>query len=156
MHDIEQQRYGRKRDGALVWGLVWAALLACGADERDGDTLAAAGAAGGTMVAAADGEPADVLVSPGDCRFEYLGEWVRCENAGFPNVVETDAPDLMSCIQQCLTRDDCTAVTDYHYLDAPDLGCYLYVSTCDAPAFAESWGEEDGGRDYRRACSTAQ
>ena len=65
----------------------------------------------------------------------------------------TDAPDLLSCMQQCLERDDCTAVTDYHWLGAPDLGCYLYLSTCDAPAFEATWGEEDGGRDFRRVCS---
>lgn len=98
-------------------------------------------------------EPLDVVVPPGECRFEYLGTWVRCENAGWPNTVATDAPDLLSCMQQCLERDDCTAVTDYLWLGVPDLGCYLYLSTCDAPAFEATWGEEDGGRDFRRVCS---
>ena len=97
-------------------------------------------------------EPADVVVPPGNCRFEYLGEWVRCENAGWPNVVETDAPDLLRCAQQCLERDDCTAVTDYFWLGLPELGCFLYLSTCEQPALATSWGEEDGGRDFRRVC----
>jgi hypothetical protein len=96
-------------------------------------------------------EPVDVVVPPGDCRFEYLGKWVRCENAGWPNVLETDAPDLLSCMQQCLDRDDCSAVTDYHWLGLAGLGCYLYLSTCDAPAFA-SWGEEDAGHEFRRVC----
>jgi hypothetical protein len=99
--------------------------------------------------------PAEVVVPPNDCRFEYLGEWVRCENAGWPNTIETDAPDLVTCMQECLERDDCTAVTDYLWLGLHDgqsqLGCWLYVSTCDAPAFAADWGEEDAGRDYRRS-----
>lgn len=98
--------------------------------------------------------PTEVVVPPGDCRFEFLGEWVRCENAGWPNVLETDAPDLVSCMQRCLERDDCTAVTDYLWLGTPNLGCYLYLSTCDEPARADSWGEEDGGRDFRRSCET--
>jgi hypothetical protein len=96
-------------------------------------------------------EPVDVVVPPGDCRFEYLGEWVRCENAGWPNVLETDAPDLLSCMQLCLERDDCTAVTDHRWLGLEGLGCSLYLSTCDEPAFAV-WGEESGGHEFRRVC----
>jgi hypothetical protein len=96
-----------------------------------------------------DAAPMDVAIN--DCRFEYLGEWVRCENAGWPNVLETDAVDLASCMQRCLERDDCTAVTDYLWLGA-GIGCYLYLSTCDSPAFV-AWGEEDSGRDFRRTCS---
>lgn len=93
---------------------------------------------------------------PGDCRFGYLGEYVYCENPGWPNTVETDAPDLLTCMQQCLEREDCTAVTDYLWLGQqdPHLGCWLFVSTCDAPAFDEILGEEDLGRTYRRACAT--
>jgi hypothetical protein len=101
--------------------------------------------------------PAEVVVPPGDCRFTFLGEWVRCENAGWPNTIETDAPDLLTCMQRCLEREDCTAVTDYLWLGQhdhdPRLGCWLYLSSCDAPAFAEAWGEEDAGRDYRRSCA---
>ncbi len=96
--------------------------------------------------------PAEVVIEPGDCRFEFLGERVRCENAGAPNVLETNAPDLETCMRQCLERDDCTAVTDYLWLGQPGLGCYLYLSTCDEPAFESSWGEEDAGRDFKRRC----
>jgi len=99
--------------------------------------------------------PAEVVIPPGDCRFEFLGEWVRCENAGWPNVLETDAPDLVACMQRCLERDDCTAVTDYLWLGALDLGCYLYLSSCDEPSLAATWGEEDGGRDFRRSCASS-
>jgi hypothetical protein len=99
--------------------------------------------------------PAEVLIEPGGCRFEFLGESVRCENAGWPNVLETDAPDLESCMRQCLERDDCTAVTDYLWMDQPDLGCYLYLSTCDEPRLEPLWGAEDGGRDFRRRCDDA-
>jgi hypothetical protein len=99
--------------------------------------------------------PAEVVIPPGDCRFEFLGEFVRCENAGWPNVLETDASDLVTCMQQCLDEEGCTAVTDYLWLGQPGLGCYLYLSTCDEPAFASAWGEEDAGRDFRRSCSGA-
>jgi hypothetical protein len=95
--------------------------------------------------------PMDVAIN--DCRFEYLGDWIRCENAGRPNLVETDAPDLASCMQRCLERDDCTAVTDYLWLGLPGIACYLYLSTCDSPAFV-AWGEEDSGHDFRRTCSS--
>jgi len=98
--------------------------------------------------------PAVVVVPPNNCRFEYLGDWVVCENAGWPNVVASPAPDLVGCMQECLQRDDCTAVTDYFWLGIPDLGCYLYTSSCDAPVNHPVWAEEDGGRDYRRgACA---
>jgi hypothetical protein len=99
--------------------------------------------------------PAEVVIEPGACRFEFLGEWVRCENAGGPNVLETDAQDLVTCMRQCLERDDCTAVTDYLWMGQPDLGCYLYLSTCDEPALETTWAEEDGGRDFRRRCDVA-
>jgi hypothetical protein len=60
-------------------------------------------------------------------------------------------PDLQSCMQLCLERDDCSAVTDYLWLSLPELGCELYISSCDAPEMPE-WAEEDGGRDYRKIC----
>jgi hypothetical protein len=55
-------------------------------------------------------------------------------------------------MELCLQRPDCTAVTDYFWLDRPDLGCWLYTSTCDAPA-GGVWQEEDGGREYRKRCA---
>jgi hypothetical protein len=97
--------------------------------------------------------PAVVVPVPGGCPFEYLGEWIRCEHAGSPNVVQLDAANsIEDCMRECLNREDCTAVTDYFWLDRPDLGCWLYTSTCDAPA-SQVWGEEDGGREYRKACA---
>jgi hypothetical protein len=96
--------------------------------------------------------PAEVVIPPGECRFEFLGESVRCENAGWPNVVVTDATDLVSCMQRCLEEEACTAVTDYLWLGQPALGCHLYLSTCDEPV-AVVWGEEDAGREFRRDCS---
>ena len=53
------------RGVALVVGAVMSCLVACSADERDGDRLAAGGAAGSTTVAAADGAPGDVVIPPG-------------------------------------------------------------------------------------------
>jgi hypothetical protein len=95
-------------------------------------------------------EPVDVIIPPGECRFEYLGQAVRCENAG-AHVVVTDASDLFSCMRQCLERDDCTAVTDYLYLGEPAAGCQLHLSTCDDPTLVDG-DEEDGGHDFRRVC----
>lgn len=95
-------------------------------------------------------EPVDVIIPPGECRFEYLGKAVRCENAG-AHVVATDATDLFSCMRLCLERDDCTAVTDYLYLGQPDAGCQLYLSTCDDPELVDG-DEADGGHDFRRVC----
>jgi hypothetical protein len=85
--------------------------------------------------------------------FEYLGDWITCENAGWPNVEQTSAPDLQSCMDLCQQRPDCTAVTDYFWLGLPDIGCWLYTSTCNAPA-GGVWQEEDGGRQYRKRCAT--
>jgi hypothetical protein len=85
--------------------------------------------------------------------FEYLGDWITCENAGWPNVEQTNARDLQSCMQLCQQRADCTAVTDYFWLGRPDLGCWLYTSTCNAPA-GGAWQEEDGERQYRKTCAT--
>ncbi len=98
--------------------------------------------------------PAEVVIPPGDCRFDFLGEWVRCENAGGQHVLETDATDLVSCMQRCLEEEACTAVTDYLWLGQPGLGCYLYLSTCDEPSLPV-WGEEDAGRDFRRSCASS-
>ena len=83
---------------------------------------------------------------------EIRANGVRCENAGWPNVVQTDATDLLACMRECLQRDDCTGVTDYLWLEQPDLGCYLYLSTCNDPSFVADWGDEDGGHDFRRVC----
>ena len=124
---------------ARSWPLLAAVLLACASCESD--DVEPAPAVDGTEAAA-------------ECEFEYLGDLVRCENAGYPNTVETDATDLESCMQLCLERDDCTGVTDYFWLGLPDLGCFLYTSTCDAPS-SPVWAEEDGGREYRRVCAAA-
>ena len=85
--------------------------------------------------------------------FEYLGDWITCENAGWPNVEQTSAQDLQSCMDLCQQRPDCTAVTEYFWMDRADLGCSLYLSTCDEPA-GGPWQEEDGGRQYRKRCAT--
>jgi hypothetical protein len=86
-----------------------------------------------------------------ECRFEYLGEWVRCEEAGWPYVEWVEgARTLQDCVAECLSRPECTAVTDY-FGTAPELGCALYTSTCEAP-FVPIWGEEDRGVDYRKGC----
>jgi hypothetical protein len=95
-------------------------------------------------------EPVDVIIPPGECRFEYLGKSVRCEDPVRPHVIATDAADLFSCMRECLQRDDCTAVTDYLYLDGPE-GCLLHVASCDEPERVDG-DEDDGGHEFRRVC----
>ena len=113
-----------------------------------GSSAGGAGGAGAAGGAAAPSAPPEVAAS---CEFVYLGDWIRCENAGYPNVEQTEAADLDACMQLCLEREDCAAVTDYFWLGLPDLGCWLYTSTCNAPT-SPSWAMEDGGRDYRLVC----
>ena len=84
--------------------------------------------------------------------FAYLGDWITCENSGWPNAQKKDATDLHACMQACLQQSDCSAVIEYFWMDRPDLGCWLYTSTCNTPA-GGPWQEEDGGRMYRRTCS---
>jgi hypothetical protein len=87
------------------------------------------------------------------CHFEYLGDWIRCENAG-----EVDSYTLQNegaledCFEACLAQPDCASVTDYSWLGRPDLGCDLYISTCDAPSRGD-WHEEDAGKEYRKVCA---
>ena len=87
--------------------------------------------------------------------FEYLGDWIRCEHAGEWPSPDTVVPgrDLARCFQACRERADCVAVTDYTWLELPDLGCSLYLSSCTAPATGV-WQEEDGGRQYRKLCAS--
>jgi len=94
----------------------------------------------------------DVPPVEAEC-FEYLGDWIRCEHEGNgPDTVDIPGGDLDRCFATCRERSDCVAVTDYTWLKAPGLGCYLYLSSCDAPSTGV-WHEEDGGRQYRKTCS---
>jgi hypothetical protein len=94
----------------------------------------------------------DVAPVEAQC-FEYLGDWTRCEHEGYmPDKVDIPGRDLDLCFATCLERLDCVAVTDYTWLGLPDLGCYLYLSSCDAPSTGV-WNEEDGARQYRNICS---
>jgi len=84
----------------------------------------------------------------GTCSFEYLGNWMRCEEA-LRGAVTVVAGGFEACKAACLADPNCTTVTDYHYLsDVP--GCYLYTAqTCDAP---EALPFGDSGKAYRRVC----
>ena len=87
------------------------------------------------------------------CHFEYLGDWVRCEEAGWPNNVDVQNASLGDCMAACLEMEECTAVTDWYWLmDGSELGCTLYVSTCDAPVATGTWEEEDAGKQYVKVC----
>jgi hypothetical protein len=96
-------------------------------------------------------EPVDVIVPPGNCRFVYLGHAVHCGDGAAALIVQADAPDLLSCMRQCLRREGCSAVTDYLYLGPPELGCFLHLSACDDTTVAEEAGEVSG-HDFRRVC----
>jgi hypothetical protein len=94
-------------------------------------------------------------VAPVDAAcFAYLGDWIRCEHEGnAPARIELPGSDLEHCLQACREHAECVAVTDYTWLELPDLGCYLYLSSCDAPATG-AWHEEDGGRQYLKTCAS--
>jgi hypothetical protein len=86
--------------------------------------------------------------------FEFLGDWIRCEGAGDgPQVVDVPGRDLVRCLEACRERSDCVAVTDHTWLQLPNLGCSLYLSSCAAPS-SGVWQEEDGGRQYRKLCAS--
>jgi len=89
---------------------------------------------------------------PEDPCFSYLGDWILCEESGWPNAMQVaGATDLQDCMAVCLETPACTAVTDYFWLNRPDLGCWLHLATCDSPG-PEVWAEEDGGKQYRKTC----
>lgn len=84
--------------------------------------------------------------------FSYLGDWILCEESGGQNTMQVvGATELEDCMARCAATPGCTAVTDYFWLDRPDLGCWLHLSTCDSPG-PEVWAEEDGGKQYRKVC----
>jgi len=85
---------------------------------------------------------------PGEaCRFDYLGDWIRCEEGASAASVTTSFQD---CQTACLADPNCTAITDYFWIGEVS-GCYLNTSTCTAPS-SLPW--EDDGKVYRKLCTT--
>jgi len=92
----------------------------------------------------------DPPTEPPNTCFRYLGDWILCEGAGSTESVQVvGATALDDCMDRCAMTPECTAVTDYFWLDRPDLGCWMYFSTCDSPGPTD-WAEEDGGKMYRK------
>jgi hypothetical protein len=62
-----------------------------------------------------DGAKEYVKVCPSadNCHFEYLGDWIRCEDES-PGAVDTSlTSNLQACNSACLTDPTCTSVSDY-------------------------------------------
>lgn len=99
-------------------------------------------------------EPNDSPVTPGietrDCHLEYLGNWIRCEED--LTRTWTESASFEDCQSECLQDSSCTYLTDYFWLSEVP-GCYLYTSTCDAPA-GLPFG--DGGKTYVKVCTSPE
>jgi hypothetical protein len=86
------------------------------------------------------------------CWFEFLGDWVRCEESwsgagGLP----PDGELLAECADQCLDDPTCTTVYDYTYLGV-GLPCHVYSGECTAgPGVGH---EEDAAREYKKVCGS--
>ena len=90
--------------------------------------------------------------SAGECHFEYLGDWIRCEgNDTWPWLMEVPNDSVDDCLRACLVEPTCVGVVDHYHLNLSYLGCVLDVSVCDHPA-TNSWAEEDGGKEYLKVC----
>jgi hypothetical protein len=101
--------------------------------------------------------PPDEAVVPNEpptgsqCWYEYLGDWIRCEDTGWPNSVDIGAETLQECANACLLDEACVSVTDYFWLGLEGLGCSLVIGECEMPA-TTVWAEEDGGKEYVKVC----
>lgn len=96
----------------------------------------------------------DVPPVENEC-FGYLGDWIRCEgwHTDSPSTITVNVTGTIDdCMRECLGRADCVAVTDWSWLNDPDLGCALYQGQCNAPG-PTVWSQEDGAREYRKTCS---
>jgi hypothetical protein len=90
------------------------------------------------------------MCSDGECRLEYLGNWVRCTaERGAVTYVQGGFDE---CQAACLADDQCTTLTDFHYLSEVP-GCYLYTANCE---FSAALPFGDGGKYYRKFCSPAE
>jgi hypothetical protein len=99
-----------------------------------------------------DTPPQSPSVELNGCHFEYLGDWISCQDDVGPLGERQPGASFEECLSACLERPECNAVIDYHWLGRPDLGCSLFLSSCDTPRTGP-WQQEDGGRHYRKVCS---
>jgi hypothetical protein len=81
------------------------------------------------------------------CRFEFLGYWLRCENPDSHVRVE-NATSIRDCEEACLSDPNCTAITDYLWLNDVG-GCYLFTGSCVS---SKGLPEGDEGQTYRKVC----
>jgi hypothetical protein len=95
----------------------------------------------------------------GQCWFEYLGDWVRCEEWGFPNAIEVPAESPAECAQSCREDEECSAYSEYFWQGLPALegfsDCFHHVGSCENPEFAVD-AKFDGAREYRKVCGGEQ
>jgi len=83
----------------------------------------------------------------GPCRFEFLGYWLRCENPDSHVRVE-GATSIGECEDVCFADPNCTAITDYLWLNEVG-GCYLFTGSCVSEN-GLPYGDE--GKTYRKVC----
>jgi hypothetical protein len=99
------------------------------------------------------GQGGESIAPSGRCYFEYLGDWIRCEGDNdYPWSRDVVNKSLADCTRACLAQPDCVAVVDYYWMNRPDLGCTLDVSSCSRPGPNE-WAEEDHGKEFRKVCN---
>jgi hypothetical protein len=68
----------------------------------------------------------------GRCRFNYVGNYLRCEDPDSHEPVP-GARSRADCEEACLQNPDCTAITDYFWLNDVG-GCYLFSGSCERTA----------------------
>lgn len=84
----------------------------------------------------------------GRCSFDYVGDLRRCENPEAHEPVP-DATSRADCEAACVRNPDCTAITDYFWLNDVG-GCYLFSGTCEG---TDALPPGDEGLTYRKVCS---
>jgi hypothetical protein len=83
----------------------------------------------------------------GRCSFDYVGDLRRCENPDAHEPVP-GATSRDDCEAACMANPDCTAITDYFWLNDVG-GCYLFSGACEGTG---DLPPGDEGVTYRKAC----
>lgn len=82
------------------------------------------------------------------CWFEFLGDWVRCEETA--NGAESASFETLGeCASDCLSDPSCSSFYDYNWI-VEDLPCITHDGPCTPST--DVWYEEDGAREYRKVC----
>jgi hypothetical protein len=107
-----------------------------------GDTGSGEGGHGGEAVICTGELSGSDRISHGHC---YEGEAYA---QGPTYELVAGATTIDACLAACNARPDCSAVSEYFELNAPNF-CLLSTDACDSPA-KPIWADEDGGRTFRK------